>query len=205
MNLSHRCVPCAPEAGAPGGGAEAGGPFAPTKDQLAPSAKSAAARVKSAATETAHKARDEAERLALEKKDTAASRLSDYSSAVHESARSLEEKDPNIAWFTHRAADRLQQVAHYLRESDWQRFRGDCEGVARRHPAVFFGGLFVGGLLLGNLIKASGRKARPRDADPNDNAGELAASEAGADWMSPAPPPTETQTELPTALPGSAI
>ncbi len=129
------------------------------RQNITASARDAAAHLKSAASDTAARARDEVQRLAADKKSDAAERLGGYSSAIHESARSLEEKDPNLAWFTHRAADRLQGVADYVRDRDFQDLRHDAEDVARRHPALFFGGLFVAGLLVGNLLKASARRA----------------------------------------------
>ncbi len=139
------------------------GPLADTKNKIATTARETAAKVKSAAASTAAKAKDQVAHLATEKKDTASERIGGYSSALHDSARSLEEKDPNIAWFTHQAADKLQGVADYMRTRDFQGLREDAEGIARRHPAVFFGGMFVAGLLLGNVVKASRRKLENSD------------------------------------------
>ena len=144
------------------------------RQNISASARDAATHLKSAASDTAARARDEVQRIAAEKKTVAAERLGGYSSAIHESARSLEEKDPNLAWFTHRAADRLQGVADYVRQRDFGDPRQDAEDVARRHPALFFGGLFVAGLLVGNLIKASARRASD---DMN-----FADDEGSSDW-----------------------
>ena len=168
----------------------ASGAIASAKPGLTAAARDAASQIKSAATQTASRAREEAERLAAEKKNTAAERIGSYSSAIHESARSLEEKDPNIAWFTHRAADRLQGVADYVRNHDYRDLRYDAEDVARRHPAIFFGGLFVAGLLVGNLMKASGRRLSETtdysnaDQDTSDWAASASASSTISD---PAP------------------
>jgi hypothetical protein len=144
------------------------------------SAAGAAERVKGAARETLnqikdasssalHRAREETGRMANEKKQEAAERVAGYGTAVHDSAKSLEEKDPNIAWFAHRAADRLENVANYLRDHDLQSLRDDVAGIARRHPAAFYGGLFVAGLLVGNVLKASVRgsdeRGSPESAD----------------------------------------
>ena len=134
------------------------------KQAISQTARDAATKVKSVASDTAAKARTEAERLAQEKKETAANRIGGYGSALHESARSLEEQDPNIAWFTHQAADRLERVADYVRTRDFTGLRDDCCGVARRHPTAFFGGLFVAGLIIGNMIKATAR-SRSSDED----------------------------------------
>jgi len=148
--------------------AEKTGPLTDTKNKITQTARDAAAKVKSAAT----KAKGEAQRMVTEKvtekKDTTAERIGSYSTAIHDSAKSLEAKDPNIAWFTHRAADRLQGVSDYLRKTDFNGLRGDCENIARRHPAVFFGGMFVAGLLVGNLVKATAR----RGSDQGENSDE---------------------------------
>jgi len=137
---------------------EAGDALANTKNSLKQTARDTATKVKTAVSDTASRAKEEAERMALEKKGMAADRIGTYSSAIHDSARSLEEKDPNIAWLTHRTADKINQVAEYLRTRDLSGLRQDAEGIARRHPGVFFGGMFLAGLVLGNVVKASRRK-----------------------------------------------
>lgn len=152
----------------------AGGTVQNAKQSISATARDAATQLKSAASTTTQRAREEAQRIAAEKKTTAADRLGSYSSAIHESAKSLEEQDPNIAWFTHRAADRLQGVADYVRERDFDDLRHDAEDVARRHPALFFGGLFVAGILLGTVLKASGRRLREDS--------EFASDEGAPDW-----------------------
>jgi hypothetical protein len=143
-----------------GSSTDQSGKLTQAKQAVSQSARDAASKVKTAASDAASRVRSEAERMASEKKEYAASRVGGYSNALHESARSFEEQDPNIAYFTHQAADRLQGVADYIRSRDFGGLRDDCAGVARRHPAAFFGGLFFAGLLVGNLLKAT---ARPRN------------------------------------------
>lgn len=192
MNLQHAPTPfAATDENATAGGSETRGTLAESKDKLAATARNAATKVKSAAVDTASKAKDQATRIATEKKDTTAGRLDDYGSAIHESARALEDTDPNIAWFTHRAADRLQGAADYVRSRDLTGLRDDAERIARRHPAIFFGAMFMGGLLVGNLVKASRRKL---DRDMADEEPDTHAPEAAGEWMSAAevseaPPP----------------
>lgn len=151
--------------GSAGGTGSVSDTLADTKTKITQTARETASKVKAAASDTAAKAKQEAERVATEQKETAANRIGDYSSAIHDSARSLEQKDPNIAWFTHRAADKLQSVADYMRNRDFSDLRRDVEGMARRHPAAFFGGMFVAGLVLGNIVKASRRKADEDEFD----------------------------------------
>ncbi len=158
MNPKNPTSPSAPMEGQ-----QTSDTLAEMKSSAAQTTREAANKVKSVATTTVSRAKEEAERLAQEKKEQAAAQIGDYSSAIHESAKAFEEKDPNIAWFTHRAADRLQGVADYMRNRDFAALRRDAEDVARRHPAGFFGGMFVAGLVIGNLVKASQRRGLERD------------------------------------------
>lgn len=113
-------------------------------------ASQAAARVK----ETASEYRDRAAEAASERKTQVADRLGRYGSAFHQSAESFEPEDQNIAHFAHAAADRIESVANYVRNRDFGALKADAEDIARRNPAVFFGGMFVAGLVIGNLLKA---------------------------------------------------
>ena len=159
------------------GGSGAGdtpGKLAQAKQSITNTARDTAARIKSAANETASRAKIEAQRVASDTKETAANRLGGYSSAFHESAKSFEEQDPNVAWATHRIADRVQSFADYVRNSDLNDLRTDAESFARRHPVAFFGGLMVAGLVVGNLLKAR----RPMPESDTDMMDETSTAES---------------------------
>jgi hypothetical protein len=125
------------------------------RSTIAGTAKEATAKVSAAAGEAASRVKEGAERMVQEKKTTVADRVGAYGSAMHDSARSLEQQDPNIAWLTHRAAERLESVANYVRDRDFAGLREDAASLARRHPAAFFGGMCVAGLVLGSVIRAA--------------------------------------------------
>lgn len=199
MNSSK--IPQTP--GAPAGDSEAGagaggvtGTLAQAKQNVTQTARDTAAKIKSVAGETAARARQEVGRMAQDKKETAANRVGGYGSALHNTAKSLEEQDPNIAWFAHQAADRLEGVANYVRSRDFAGLRTDAEGVARRHPAAFFGGLFVAGLVLGNVLKASQRKARTSDLHQEGAYGGSGDWPGGSEMQEPpaAPDPNRAQS-----------
>lgn len=166
MNPNYATTPSAPAGDS--NGAASGGVLAETKNKLTTSARDAAAKVKSVAADTTAKAREQAAQIASDKKETAAKTIGGYSAAMRDTAKSLEEKDPNIAYFTARAADRLEGVADYLRSRDLRGLRADAEGLARRHPGVFFGGMFLAGLVLGNVLKASRAKVTDAENDSDD-------------------------------------
>src|SRR5688572_23873707 len=172
MNPQNLPDPSATSAAGPGDSStETSG--SATKDKIVQTARETATKVKDTASSTALRAKEEASRYVSEKKEVTANRIGSYSSAIHDTARSLEEKDPNIAWFTHQAADRLQGIADYMRNRDFSALRQDAENLARRHPATFFGGMFLAGLIVGNIVKASRRKL-----DENNEYG----SDYQSDW-----------------------
>ncbi len=168
---------------------QTGGALTDAKNAVAQTARDTVSKVKSSASSAIARGKDEVERIAAGKKTEVADRVQHYSSAIHDSAKSLEENDPNIAWMTHRAADKLQNIADYVRERNFSDLRHDAENWARRHPAAFFGGLFLAGLVLGNVVKASRRNVRPESdgdfrsppADPVRGTPEADSQFAAAD------------------------
>lgn len=160
------------------GSAQSGGPLTETKNALAQTARETASKVKSATSNAAARAKEEVEKVATDKKREAADRFQHYSSAIHDSAKSMEEKDPNIAWVSHRAADKLQGMADYMRNKNFSELRHDAEDWARRHPALFFGGMFLAGLIVGNVVKASRRNiSSESDNDSADNRSDGSSTE----------------------------
>ena len=123
--------------------------------KVSAAAGEATAKVSAAAGEAATRVKEGAEKMVQEKKTTVADRVGAYGSAMHDSARSLEQQDPNIAWLTHRAAERLEGLANYVRDRDFAGLRDDAASLARRHPAAFFGGMCIAGLVLGSVIRAA--------------------------------------------------
>ena len=101
-------------------------------------------------------------------KEVAARRIGGYSDQLRAKAQSAEEEDPNIAHLANTAADRLQQAADYMRDTDLTRLRQDAADFAQRHPALFMGGMFVAGLLVGSLAKASVQSLREDARGSND-------------------------------------
>jgi hypothetical protein len=180
--------------------AQSGGVIGQTAEKVKTAAQGATGQVKAAATQAASRIKEKAAKVAEDQKRGVAQRLGGVGSAIHESAKSLEQEDPNIAWATHQVADRIQGVADYVRSRDFEGLRSDAERWARRHPVAFLGGLFLAGLVVGNLVKAS----RPRSSyleDDGDEFSGLSAAGASGEYttetvspgLSPAgPSPAET-------------
>ena len=136
--------------------------IAEAKETVKGKARQTAESVKTAVSDTATRLKDQTTQAATQKKEQAADKIGGYSSAIRETAQSLEEQDPNLAWLTRSAADRIQGIADYVRTSDFAALKTDAEGIARRHPGLFLGGMFVLGLVAGNLMKA---KPETQDLD----------------------------------------
>ena len=171
------------------GNSETSGTLAQARETITNTARETAARIKSAASETASRAKTKAQDIAHESKQQAADRIGGYGTAMRDSARAFEQKDPNIAWATNQVADRIERVASYVRESDFDQLRRDGEDIARRHPVAFFGGMLVAGLVVGNLLKARQPASASYDETDFDagNASGSAAIDPTASLNTPAP------------------
>lgn len=145
---------------------------AETKRSVGDTARHAAQEAKQSAAGVFDQAKEKVSHLAEEQRETMAHRIGSYSSAIRDSAKSIENDDPNIAHYANEAADRIERVANYVREVDVSSLRRDAESLARRHPAVFMGGMFVAGLVLGNLVKASAQAATSDSGYDDGYAGE---------------------------------
>jgi len=132
--------------------------------------RDAADKARQAAGKVATQAKDKVAEVAEEQKGAAADKLGSYSSRLRDTARTAEEQqDPNIAYFADKAADRLESVADYVRTADLSRIKQDAEGIARRNPALFLGGMLVAGLVIGNLAKASVQSLRENEQDDGED------------------------------------
>ena len=129
------------------------------KQRLEQSAREAASQVKERASQVAH-----------ERKSGIADQIDHYRDAIEKRSGELEQEDPNLAWLSHEVSNRLRRASDYLRATEFGQMKSDAEDVARRHPALFFGGLFLGGVILGNFLKASAEnvpETRSRFAPPS--------------------------------------
>jgi len=167
------------------------------------------AKVKGAVASATSQAKDKVAEFADEGKTAAADKVAGYSDRLREAARSAEQdEDSNIAHFADRAADRLEQAADYVRDADFNRLREDATQVARRHPALFMGGMLVAGVVLGNLAKASFQSLGEDDggfeegeSDQHDGAearddNDTAASADSGDGLAPGPEMDDRNAQL---------
>jgi hypothetical protein len=67
----------------------------------------------------------------------------------------LREEDPLIAKVAQRGSQSVEGVARYVSNATPQSIINDTEQLARRQPALFFGGAFLLGLAAGRFVKSS--------------------------------------------------
>ena len=79
--------------------------------------------------------------------------------AFRETADRLQGEDEgDLARYTERLSERVEQVSGYLREKNIGALLDDLEGLAQRRPEVFLGTAFALGLLGARFLKSSDRR-----------------------------------------------
>src|SRR3954453_1644077 len=120
-------------------------------------AKSLAGDAKEQAKDVANQARDHVQTLVGQQKDQAADRLRALAGALREAGRKLNEGQQagDFGQYADRAAQQVERLSTYLRDSELRDFVRDTETFARRRPEVFLGGTLIAGLMLARFLKAS--------------------------------------------------
>jgi uncharacterized protein YjbJ (UPF0337 family) len=120
-------------------------------------AKDLASDAKDQAKDMANQARDHVQTLVGQQKDQAAERLQSLAGALREAGRKLNEGQQagDFGQYADRAAQQVEKLSSYLRDSELRDFVRDTENFARRRPEVFLGGTLIAGLMLARFLKAS--------------------------------------------------
>jgi len=115
------------------------------KDQIAGRARD----VKDSAVEAGRKAADKID----EQREPSARALENAATTLHDKAGSLPggEKVANIA---HKAADKMQSTADYVRNHDVNAMWSDAEDFVRRYPGQMLAAAAVIGFLVGRAVKS---------------------------------------------------
>jgi hypothetical protein len=118
------------------------------------SAKSheAAEQLKEAVVGQVEQARERAESA----KEDVARRIQRVAAQVRNAGDTLRTDDSLAASVADRASQSIEGLASYVSRTDAQSFIRDTEQLARRQPALFFGGAFLLGLTAGRFLKSSG-------------------------------------------------
>lgn len=120
----------------------------------------AAEQLKSKVVGQVEGVRDRAESAKAETAD----RIRRVATQLRGVSESLRPDDSMAASVAERASQGVEVVARYVSSTDARSFVRDAEQLARRQPALFFGGAFLLGLAAGRFLKSSsgGDVSQPR-------------------------------------------
>lgn len=98
--------------------------------------------------------------------DTQKVRAADSLSSVAQTLRGTTDGLPvdGVGKYINEAADRVDDLAHYLQDHELADVVGTVEDFARRQPMVFLGGAFALGVLGARFLRSSSSNARRRTA-----------------------------------------
>lgn len=105
--------------------------------------------------ELVDRAKTTATSQANSQKQKAATGLDNAAEAMREVSDNLRDQQPTLANVTSVAADRTEEIARYLQQTDVNDMIHGVEDFARRQPLLFLGGAFAIGLLGARFLKAS--------------------------------------------------
>jgi hypothetical protein len=119
-------------------------------------------KIMTKAKEVASEAKQQSGQYVAQNRNRAADRIGRIGESLRHTAEEFDQdEDPNIAHYVRVMADKLENVATYVRDQDLEDLRRDAESFARQHPVLFFGGLCTLGFAAGRFVKASGRQEGP--------------------------------------------
>lgn len=127
-------------------------------------AKGEADEIGNAAKEILDDATDRVRSAVSEQKIAGADYLDNVAHAIHRAGREFEADVPQAARYIQRAGSELSTVAKAVRERDMRELVGEVEDVARRQPALFFGGAIILGFAVLRFLKSSPPKPVLDDA-----------------------------------------
>jgi len=125
-------------------------------DQAKQTAQEAAQRAQHNAQRAASQARDRAKEQLDQRSTQAGERLQSTASDVRSVGEELRKQGkPEPAKLADQAAQRVERVGGYLKESDGDRILRDVEDFGRRQPLLMLAGGLVLGLAASRFLKAS--------------------------------------------------
>jgi hypothetical protein len=131
----------------------------------------------SMAIEKVRRVRDEAQSGIEHQRAQVADRIRRLGGVMRAGSQTLSTDDPLAEQLFNSASERIEQVAEYISNVTPGELANDVTSLARRSPALFFGGSFILGLALGRFVKSSASAAANVGEDDWDQ-GSLAARPA---------------------------
>ena len=102
--------------------------------------------------------------------------LEEFAQTMRATGQSLREQDQAAPGrYSDQAADRLEQLAGYVRRQPVQQIRQDAEAYAREHPAMVLGGALIVGMLAGRFLRSGSPHQEPAPGASPDVASQSPA------------------------------
>ena len=115
---------------------------------------------------TLREARERAGSTLSQGRYQAADQLGGIGSAFHRTSETLRQEDQaRFADVADTVGRQIDRVADYLREADGRTIARDLESLARRQPALVFGGAFALGLVAARFLKSSTPRSEFEEAE----------------------------------------
>jgi hypothetical protein len=126
------------------------------KEQVSQTTQRAANQAQQVAGQVTETAKSQAQSMLASQKQTVADDLSHMSKALHSTSDQLQSQNLGpVAGVVDTAAQRIDDVSGYLRNTDLDQMLQDAENIARRNQMLFLGGTFALGLLAARFLKSS--------------------------------------------------
>lgn len=158
--------------------------------------------------EAYHEAKAMVRDVADRQRTRAASTVDNMAGALHRAARDLGSGNEAMGRYTEMAAERLDEMADYLRQARLDDMMRGAEDFARRQPYWFVGGAMAAGFLLARFVKTSGaaqQDMRRGLSGMEETSRGMAASSAvgyGTSTEAGTYPPTTATTQPLSSAPG---
>jgi gas vesicle protein len=124
-------------------------------DTVTDAAKQEADEIGNAAQDILDDTTEKVKSAVSEQKNASAEYLDKVAHAIHRAAGEFEADVPQAARYIRRAGSELSTVAKAVRERDVRELVTEVEDVARRQPALFFGGAVILGFAALRFLKSA--------------------------------------------------
>lgn len=124
-------------------------------DSVTNAAKDEADEIGNAAKDILDDTTEKVKSAVSEQKNAGAEYLDKVAHAIHRAAGEFEADVPQAAPYIRRAGSELSTVAKAVRERDVRELVTEVEDVARRQPALFFGGAVILGFAALRFLKSA--------------------------------------------------
>jgi beta-phosphoglucomutase-like phosphatase (HAD superfamily) len=172
-----------------------------------------ASQARQQASELATRGGEQIKSQLANQKHEASQRMLPVQAALRETAQQLRKQGQgSTASYTDSAADRVERISGYLRETDVDEIADEVRGFARSRPAVFLSGAAALGFLVTRFLKSSSQGQQGQgsagygyEGVPNATSRASVAHGTAATALPPGPvegiPPTSVRVTTPEPTP----